>query len=191
MAEASPERGKSLQGELEMMKSEVEPVNRQNSMDSNKVTYRPTYRALLAERGFLVKQTLGSGSYSKVKFAFCFGRGDREKVAVKIVDRSKAPKDFQQRFLPREMSIWPRLSHPNIIRHLMMFNDKKRIYMILEFAENGDVLRYIQKVGALDEGRARKWTRQITDAVRYLHEQDITHRDLKLENLLMDRYIHN
>ncbi|KAH3730918.1 hypothetical protein DPMN_056919 [Dreissena polymorpha] len=106
--------------------------------------------------------------------------------AVKIVDRNKAPRDFQSRFLPRELSIWPRMKHPNIARMIDVFEDISRVYMILEYAENGDVLRYIQKSGAIKDHLARIWIRQVGDAVRYLHDQDITHRDLKLENLLLD-----
>lgn len=186
----SPARKKSLQAELELMKGEVEQVEHRRSSSSSSsktetISYRPTYRAVLAKKGFLVRQTLGSGSYSKVKFARCSDH-DRETVAVKIVDRGKAPKDFQQRFLPKEVAVWPKLKHPHIIQNLEIFEDNRRLYMILEFAENGDVLRYIQRTGAVSENRARYWIRQIGDAVRYLHEMSITHRDLKLENLLLD-----
>lgn len=180
-------RARKLQHELELMQGEVEPVDVRRSITSKNetVNYRPTYRAVLAKRGFLVRQTLGSGSYSKVKFALCFGY-DRDKSAIKIIDRGKAPKDFQQRFLPREMEIWPKLRHPHIVRVLDIFEDSKRVYMVLDYAENGDVLRYIQRLGAIKETTARNWSRQICDAVRFLHEQNITHRDLKLENLLLD-----
>lgn len=188
MAEESSSKNDKLLAELELMQSELEQVDVKRSLSSRNetVTYRPTYRAILAKRGFLVKHTLGSGSYSKVKFAHCFEHAERTKVAVKIIDRTKAPKDFQHRFLPREMDIWPRLRHPHIIRMLDMFEDNRRVYMILEYADNGDVLRYIQRNGAIKDVIARSWTRQIAEAVRYLHEQNITHRDLKLENLLLD-----
>lgn len=182
-----PANSQSLQHELEIMQGEVEAVEvRRSTTDRcETIKYRPTYRAVLAKKGLLVKQTLGSGSYSKVKFALCL-TGNTIKTAVKIVDRNKAPKDFQQRFLPREIKIWPLLNHPNIVKLLDIFEDSRRVYMVLEYGENGDVLRYIQRTGAIKEGMARNWTRQICEAVRYLHEQNITHRDLKLENLLLD-----
>ncbi|XP_048736837.2 testis-specific serine/threonine-protein kinase 4-like [Ostrea edulis] len=177
----------NLQHELEIMQGEVEAVEirRSSTEKCETIKYRPTYRAILAKKGFLVKQTLGSGSYSKVKFAFNLN-GGKDVVAVKIVDRNKAPKDFQQRFLPREIKIWPQLNHPHIVKLLDIFEDYRRVYMVLEYGEKGDVLRYIQRVGAIKEGMARNWTKQICEAVRYLHEQNITHRDLKLENLLLD-----
>ncbi|XP_046579892.1 testis-specific serine/threonine-protein kinase 2-like [Haliotis rubra] len=178
----------NLHSELQVMKAEVEPVECKRSQISKteSVTYRPTYRAILARKGYLVRRTLGSGSYSKVKLAYCFSK-EREKVAVKIVDRLKAPKDFQSKFLPRELDIWPQMRHRNIVTMMDMFDDGRRIYMILEYSENGDVLRYIQKSGALSEPLAKCWICQVCDAVSYLHDQNITHRDLKLENLLLDK----
>ncbi|XP_064600781.1 testis-specific serine/threonine-protein kinase 3-like [Liolophura sinensis] len=177
-----------LQRELDLLKTEVESVKAplaSKSEDGVGVLYAPTYRAVLAQHGYLARQTLGSGSYSKVKFAQQIG-GRRERVAVKIVDRLKAPKDFQQRFLPRELHIWPLLKHQNIVNMYEYFTDNRRVYMILEYAEKGDVLRFIQKNGALTEEMAKLWAQQVCDAINFLHDQDIAHRDLKLENLLLD-----
>jgi len=58
--------------------------------------------------------------------------------------------------------------------------------MVLEYADGGDALKHIQATGAISEDRARMWTSQIASAVRYMHDLDIAHRDLKLENLLID-----
>ena len=57
--------------------------------------------------------------------------------------------------------------------------------MVLEYADGGDALKHIQSTGALSEERARLWTAQIASAVRYMHDVDVAHRDLKLENLLL------
>lgn len=151
------------------------------------LTYRPTYRAVLAKRGYLVQNDLGSGSYSKVKKVYYFAKRSLIQVmAVKIIDRAKAPQDYQEKFLPRELKHWPRLHHPNLIALNDCFQDNQRVYMILEYAEGGDALKHIQATGAIREDRARVWTAQITSAVRYMHDIDIAHRDLKLENLLID-----
>ena len=56
---------------------------------------------------------------------------------------------------------------------------------MLEFAEGGDALHYVQSTGALGEDRARTWSMQVTSAVTYMHDLGIAHRDLKLENLLL------
>jgi hypothetical protein len=81
-----------LQEELLAMRGEVEPVTSRRSSQSRAdsgaapVTYRPTYRAILAKHNYLVRKTLGNGSYSKVKLAISLAR-NKELVAIKIVDR--------------------------------------------------------------------------------------------------------
>ena len=69
---------------------------------------------------------------------------------------------------------------------LVVVQDRQRVYMVLEYADGGDALKHIQSTGAISEDRARLWTSQIASAVRYMHDLDIAHRDLKLENLLID-----
>ena len=78
----------------------------------------------LRKRGYIVGVTLGEGSYAKVKSAYS-EKHDR-KVALKIINRKKAPKDFQTRFLPRELDILRRIKHPSIIQliDIMHFNHK-------------------------------------------------------------------
>lgn len=126
------------------------------------------YRAVLAKKGFLVKDTLGAGSYSKVKHASYVKHVDADhpkfypdEVAVKIIDRTIAPKDFQQKFLPRELDIWPRLHHPNIVRMMQCFSEGQRVYMILEYVEGGDALKFIQTAGAVTESTGKLWTSQV------------------------------
>lgn len=58
--------------------------------------------------------------------------------------------------------------------------------MVLEYADGGDALKHIQGTGAISEELARTWTSQVTSAIGYMHKMDIAHRDLKLENLLID-----
>ncbi|XP_014781321.1 testis-specific serine/threonine-protein kinase 6 isoform X1 [Octopus bimaculoides] len=147
---------------------------------------QPTYRQILSDHNYSLIKSLGSGSYSKVKLAQNSNKTSL-KVAVKIVNLSKAPGDFLKRFLPRELEIWPKIEHQNIIRFFDSFEDSGYVYMILEYASNGDMLTYIQKYGPIPEIQSRGIANQICQATKYLHDQNITHRDLKLENLLLDQ----
>lgn len=56
----------------------------------------------------------------------------------------------------------------------------------MEFASQGDLLTYVQRVGTIPEDKRTRWSYQLCDAVKYLHELEVVHRDLKLENLLLD-----
>lgn len=144
-----------------------------------------TDRALLASKRILLSDTIGKGSYSKVKQAFDLNTN--KKIAIKIIDREKAPKDFQEKFLPREIDIWSRINHNSIIKMYDNFLNERKIYMLIEYAHNGDLLNHIQCLGGpVSSAWCKIWMYQLCDAVSYLHQLNIIHRDLKLENLLLD-----
>ncbi|GAB1604855.1 testis-specific serine/threonine-protein kinase 3-like [Argonauta hians] len=163
---------------------DVKPNVKNNSRTGSN---QPSYRQILSNHNYSLIKSLGSGSYSKVKLAERFNSNSVH-VAVKIVNLSKAPNDFLKRFLPREMEIWPKLEHKNIIRFIDSFEDSGYVYMILEYASNGDMLTHIQKYGPISEVLSRGIANQICQATKYLHDLGIAHRDLKLENLLLDKH---
>lgn len=93
----------------------------------------------------------------------------------------------KEKFLPRELDVWPRVTHPNIIRMHHYIVNQQKIYMMLEYADGGDMLSYVQSInGPVGDRDCKSWMRQILSAVAYLHRMNIIHRDLKLENLLIE-----
>jgi serine/threonine protein kinase len=60
------------------------------------------------------------------------------------------------------------------------------LYIVMEYASNGDLLEYVNTAGVLSEAEARRLLRQIISAVKVLHEARVVHRDLKLDNILLD-----
>ena len=92
---------------------------------SQEKVFERTYRATLASHGYLVQRTLGSGSYSKVKTALNCRNSEHIPVAVKIINKLSAPREYQAKFLPRELQTWPKLKHPNIIQLYHTFEDKR------------------------------------------------------------------
>lgn len=78
----------------------------------------------LKKRGYALGTTLGEGSYAKVKSAF--SERLQSRVALKIIDRKRVPKDFREKFLPRELKIIAVVNHPNVIKmfELIEFHNK-------------------------------------------------------------------
>uniref|UniRef100_UPI003AAC9C39 testis-specific serine/threonine-protein kinase 6-like n=1 Tax=Centroberyx gerrardi TaxID=166262 RepID=UPI003AAC9C39 len=138
---------------------------------------------VLSALGYEVERVLGEGAYSKVKLASSQNHG--HKVAIKILDRRTAPRDFVQRFLPREVDILKTVKHDNIIRvyEFIEFCDRK-LCIVMECAET-DLLYKIQEVGRFPVDQSRAMFAQMVNAVSYLHQNNIVHRDLKCENVLL------
>ncbi|NXJ84260.1 TSSK1 kinase, partial [Trogon melanurus] len=139
----------------------------------------------LGKKGYSLSNTLGEGSYSKVKRAYCSRL--KRSVAIKIIDKRKIPKEFLERFLPREIEALKRLEHPSIIKTYEIFaTAAKKVYIVMELGEKGDLLNYINMTGAMKEEVARAKFQQLASAVKYCHDLDVVHRDLKCENVLLD-----
>ena len=135
---------------------------------------------------YILGQTLGEGEFGKVKLGW--KRGGEVQVAIKLIRRetlgqnpSRLPKIY------REVSILRGLEHPNIVKLHEMIETQPYIGIILEYASGGELFDYILKNRYLKDHTARKLFAQLVSGVGYLHKKGIVHRDLKLENLLLDR----
>lgn len=141
--------------------------------------------ALLERYGYQLGDILGKGSYAVVRKAY--SRRHKKYVAVKIICKKKAPEDFLLKFLPREIKVLKRLRHPRVITLIEVIETNTRMYIITDLAESGDLLEYIRKNGAMSEATAKNMFRQLVLGISYVHSQDVVHRDLKCENLLLDK----
>ena len=91
----------------------------------------------------------------------------------------------------REIEIQSNLRHPNILRMYSFFHDDKRIYLILEYAVNGNIYGFMKKQssGHFTEFVACTFISQVANALHYLHSKKIIHRDIKPENLLLGIFL--
>lgn len=93
--------------------------------------------------------------------------------------------------MTREVSIQSRLNHVNIIKLHQVLLTPSHLCIKLEYASGGELYDYIKKVKPVGPGRilseehARFFFLQFADAVRYLHDHDCAHRDIKLSNILL------
>ncbi|QDS71087.1 hypothetical protein FKW77_009054 [Venturia effusa] len=135
---------------------------------------------------YILGQTLGEGEFGKVKMGW--KRDGGVQVAIKLIRRetlgsnpSRLPKIY------REIQILRGLQHPNIVRLHEMVETERHIGIILEYASGGELFDYILQHRFLKDNAARRLFAQLVSGVGYLHKKGIVHRDLKLENLLLDR----
>lgn len=127
------------------------------------------------------KDLLGTGAFSQVVLA---ESKDTPGVmhAIKCIDK-KALKGKEDS-LENEIKVLRRLKHPNIVQLLETYEDKNKVYLVMELVTGGELFDRIVEKGSYTEKDASDLIRQILEAVDYMHSQGVVHRDLKPENLL-------
>lgn len=127
---------------------------------------------------------LGKGTFATVELATHVVL--QQRVALKIVVKSQIRDPYLKKNLHREAGILSRLRHPNIVKLVEVCNSTDIFCLALEYISGGTLFDYMQKRGPLFEKYAKVVTKQIVSALVYLHGKRLLHRDLKLENILLD-----
>ncbi|KAM7543138.1 hypothetical protein Aperf_G00000007151 [Anoplocephala perfoliata] len=133
---------------------------------------------------YIIGETLGSGTFGKVKVGIHKSTGVQ--VAVKIVNRDKIKALDVAGKLRREIQNLWLFRHPHIIKLYQVISTPTDIFMIMEYVSGGELFDFIVKSGKISEKDARKFFQQIISGVDYCHRHKVVHRDLKPENLLLD-----
>ncbi|KAK8135959.1 kinase-like protein [Apiospora sp. TS-2023a] len=135
---------------------------------------------------YYLGSTIGEGEFGKVKLGWKQDGGVQ--VAIKLIRRdSVGSNPSRLNKIYREVSILRGVSHPNIVRLHEMSETERHIGIVLEYASGGELFDYILNHRYLKDNAARRLFAQLVSGVGYLHKKGIVHRDLKLENLLLDR----
>jgi protein-serine/threonine kinase len=147
---------------------------------------QPAHRKEVKFGDYILGQTLGEGEFGKVKMGW--KKDSSVQVAIKLIRKeslqsnsSRLPKIY------REIGILRDLQHPNIVRLHEFVETERHMGIILEYASGGELFDYILNHRYLKDPAARRLFAQLVSGVGYLHKKGIVHRDLKLENLLLDR----
>jgi serine/threonine protein kinase len=136
---------------------------------------------------YTLKQQIGQGSFAPVWLAE--HSLSNLKVAVKVIDRTAIRSQCESVRLIREINLIKEMDHPFISKLFDLIITARYACLVMEYAENGSVLEFINEHGRLSEVSARRYFSQLLSALEYLHEvRKVAHRDLKAENILLDRH---
>mmetsp|Transcript_67764 Transcript_67764/g.211989 ORF Transcript_67764/g.211989 Transcript_67764/m.211989 type:complete len:389 (+) Transcript_67764:161-1327(+) len=130
--------------------------------------------------------TVGTGKFGRVRVLQIKESRDRTPMAIKIMQKAKVIQLKQVEHVMAERQILAMVEHPFIVNLLTTFQDEKRLFMLLEYVNGGELFSYLRKEGRLPNDSARFYAGEIILAFSYLHSMSIVYRDLKPENLLID-----
>jgi len=137
---------------------------------------------------FDILKVLGKGTFGKVVLAK--KKGDTEYVAIKVLKKAVIMEKDEVTHTLTENRVLQKMKHPFLTELKYSFQTEDRLCFVMEFVNGGELFYHLSKDRIFSAERARFYAAEILLALGYLHEFGIIYRDLKLENLLLDRAGH-
>ncbi|KAL6581678.1 CBL-interacting serine/threonine-protein kinase 7 [Orobanche minor] len=131
---------------------------------------------------------LGRGSFAKVYLGRPLENSDASDVAIKVIDKAATVDAAMEPRILSEVSAMRRLhDHPNILKLHEVLATKSKIYLVMELAPGGELFARLNGCRRFSEQTARRYFQQVVSALRFCHQNGVYHRDIKPQNLLLDR----
>ena len=133
-----------------------------------------------------LQETIGTGGYAVVRKAV--HRRTGEQCAVKIMrvsDEDAADDEMTHVEILNELKLMQQLDHPNIVHMKEYFINAGICYVVMEILQGQDLMDHLIDLGKHTEEDAKVVMRRLLDAIAYMHGHNVSHRDLKLENIVL------
>lgn len=129
---------------------------------------------------------LGQGSFAKVYEGF--DKRNKMTVAIKVIDKRKINEPKRQNLIQTEISILSRMKHKNIGEYYRLIEDHKRLFIVMQLCGSLTLNHFCRQFNGkrLNEEQAYAVFSQIVKGLKHMHDNNVSHRDLKLTNILID-----
>ena len=137
---------------------------------------------------YQIKRKIGKGCFGKVYLATQVLTGCD--VALKVIAKTNIKNKDTRRKIEKEVAILKTVDQSNyVIRLYEVFEDEANVYLAFEYLPNGDLVQFFKKTPLFDEAELAPFFFKILKGVRYLHSRRVLHRDIKLDNILLDKHL--
>lgn len=133
---------------------------------------------------YVLERKLGRGNYGVV--FVCVDSETGERWAMKLIDKEKVVQENLGVQLMREVEIAKRMRHPNVVMIKESLEAKDHYCIVMELMKGGELLGQLTQQGRFTEPVARRYFQQLIVGLNHCHSNGVAHRDLKLDNLLLD-----
>eukprot|EP01133_Synstelium_polycarpum_P013073 gene13073-15377_t len=137
---------------------------------------------------FSVVHLVGKGGFGKVHLVI--KRDCNRVLALKTIKKNHIIKFKSVQNTISEKDILKRVKHPFIVKLNYAFQDEKKLYLVMDFVNGGQLFYHLSKEAMFSEDKARFYAAELVLALEHLHSYNIIHRDLKPENILLDNEGH-
>ena len=127
---------------------------------------------------------IGRGAFGKVNLGLNILTG--RIVAIKSFNKKNLTNEMTKKKIMYETDLMRKLRHPSITKILETFETDQYFLIIMEYISGGNLQSFLKKRRKLNEKTAKILFKQIIDGIKYIHSMNIVHRDIKLENILLD-----
>ena len=140
---------------------------------------------------YIYLKTIGTGGFGRAYLAKT--KGDDSKVVIKEIELSQMD-NMTKKYMVQEGFLLSELKHPNIVDFKNFYFDRNNAYIIMDYADGGDLDIKIKEQKKIDEKFPEEfvvqWFLELCEAIKYIHEQKIIHRDLKPKNIFLTHDYH-
>jgi len=134
---------------------------------------------------YLYGRRIGQGAFGKVNLGLNVLTG--RVVAIKSFKKTPIEKfKHKMKKIQYETELMKRFNHKNITKILEVFNDEEYMLIIMEYINGGNLFSFVKKRRKLSEKMSKFLFRQIILGIQHIHSKNVVHRDIKLENILID-----
>jgi serine/threonine protein kinase len=145
-------------------------------------------RSKVSMRNFIPIKTIGRGAFGKVMI--CRNTDDQKVYAMKQMKKKEMRKKNQIAHIKAERDVLALADNEWVVKLAFSFQDRKNLYLIMEFLAGGDLMTILMKYDILTEDITRFYIAELALAIQSVHELNYVHRDLKPDNVLLDAQGH-
>lgn len=135
---------------------------------------------------YTIGKLIGQGAYASVKLAT--HKTHNKKFAIKTYEKYRLLDPQKKKNVSREIKILSKLNHLNVVKLNEVIDSSKHLHLVLEYVPGCSLHGYLKRRPnrRLEDNEAKRIFKQILQGIEYCHSNNVTHRDLKLENILLD-----